>query len=244
MDFDFNRLLADAAREMDESSAAATLGGAVELCTQAIAHCDVAGISVIDGEEIRTLVASSDELRRVDQLQRELREGPHFRDADQLDTIVCNDLDTDPRWPTWGPRTVSELGLRSTLSLRLFTTETVSGALSLYAVRTDAFAPDDLVEGHAIATQAAIALATGFKESQLHRALETRTVIGQATGILIERFGLAPDQAFAVMRRVSQSHNVKLHAVASHLVDTGELPSQGSVGSDSAWAEEPSSSEA
>jgi len=55
---------------------------------------------------------------------------------------------------------------------------------------------------------------------------------------------LAPDQAFAVMRRVSQSHNVKLHAVASHLVDTGELPSQGSVGSDSAWAEEPSSSEA
>ena len=49
------------------------------------------------------------------------------------------------------------------------------------------------------------------------------SLCNEATGILIERFGLSADQAFAVMRRVSQNHNVKLHTLAEHLVETGEL---------------------
>jgi hypothetical protein len=77
--------------------------------------------------------------------------------------------------------------------------------------------------GRVLAAHASVAVASQFEERQLHQALETRTVIGQATGILIERFGLSPDQAFAVMQRVSQHHDVKLHDLAEYFVQTGVL---------------------
>jgi transcriptional regulator with GAF, ATPase, and Fis domain len=224
MDFDFNRLLADAARDLaEEPSTLTALERAVALCADVVERCDMAGVSIIEGGEIRTMAASNDMVRKVDQLQLELREGPCFSALEQEDSINSGDLASDGRWPTWGPRIAQDLGLHSVLSLRLLTTDKVIGALTLYAGRTDAFGPDDLMEAEAHAVQATVALAASIKEAQFNRALETRTVIGQATGMLIERFGLSPEQAFAVMRRVSQHHNVKLRALAEHLVETGVL---------------------
>jgi hypothetical protein len=224
MDFDFNRLLADAARDLaEEPSTLTSLERAVALCADVVGHCDMAGVSIIEGGEIRTMAATDDVVRKVDQLQLELREGPCFSALDQEESICSSDLASDGRWPTWGPRTAQDLGLHSALSLRLLTTDKVIGALTLYAAGTDAFGPDDVVEAEAHAVQATVALAASIKEAQFNHALETRTVIGQATGMLIERFGLTPEQAFAVMRRVSQHHNVKLRALAEHLVETGVL---------------------
>ena len=58
----------------------------------------------------------------------------------------------------------------------------------------------------------------------LHRALESRTVIGKAIGILMSRLELDDDAAFAYLRRYSQTHNLKLHDICAKLVATGELP--------------------
>ena len=88
----------------------------------------------------------------------------------------------------------------------------------------DAFDHDDHLDGLILAAHAAVALAATLEEDQLHRALETRRMIGEATGIIRERFGLTSDQAFAVLRRLSSHQNVKLHRVAQHLVETGSLP--------------------
>jgi hypothetical protein len=109
------------------------------------------------------------------------------------------------------------------MSFCLFSSGGSAGVLILYSRSGDGFDPEDMLEAQVMAAHASVALATQFKEHQLHQALETRTVIGQATGILIERFGLTPDQAFAVMRRVSQHHNIKLHVLAENLVQTGIL---------------------
>src|SRR3954447_3819456 len=224
MDFDFNRLLADAARDLaEEPSTLTSLERAVALCADVVEHCDMAGVSVIEGGAIRTMAATDDVVRKVDQLQLELREGPCFSALQQEESIYSSDLAREERWPTWGPRTALGLGLHSALSLRLLAPDKATGALTPYAARTDAFGPDDLVEAESHAVQATVALAASFKESQFNQALETRTVIGQATGMLIERFGVTPEQAFAMMRRVSQHHNVKLRALAEHLVETGVL---------------------
>jgi AmiR/NasT family two-component response regulator len=51
-----------------------------------------------------------------------------------------------------------------------------------------------------------------------------RTVIGRAEGILMERFDLQPAQAFAVLTRLSQHNNIRLHLVAAELVKTRTLP--------------------
>lgn len=64
----------------------------------------------------------------------------------------------------------------------------------------------------------------GTIEEQLRAAVSGRTVIGQATGILTERFGLAPDAAFSVLRRLSQHQNIKVVLLARYVVEHGNLP--------------------
>ena len=74
------------------------------------------------------------------------------------------------------------------------------------------------------ATHVGVALAASQHAANLHTAISTRTLIGRAEGILMERFGMPADQAFAVLRRVSQRRNVKLNRVAEELVRTRETP--------------------
>ena len=57
----------------------------------------------------------------------------------------------------------------------------------------------------------------------LQTALESRAVIDQAKGILIERYKLTADQAFQLLARASMTTNRKLRDIADHLVRTGEL---------------------
>jgi hypothetical protein len=53
----------------------------------------------------------------------------------------------------------------------------------------------------------------------LRKALQTRTVIGQATGLIAAVQGCTPQQGFELLVRMSQHHNVKLHTIAAKLVD-------------------------
>jgi AmiR/NasT family two-component response regulator len=73
------------------------------------------------------------------------------------------------------------------------------------------------------ATLAAIALAEAQRTGQLHTALGNRDLIGQAKGILMERHRMTADAAFGNLSQASQDVNMKLTAVAQHLVETGEL---------------------
>jgi hypothetical protein len=208
VDLGFNRRIVDAVREMAaRPDVSTTLEGAVDMGVESVAHCDMAGVSVVDGDRIRTLAASSHQLRVVDELQFQVREGPCY-DALRLHEFVsAHDLSRDERWPRWGARLVETSGLHSVLSYRLFTTERSLDVLNLYAFQPSAFDHDDVLEGHVVSAVAAVVVAASMKESQLERALRTRTVIGQATGMLMERFGLGAEQAFGVMQRISQSHN-------------------------------------
>ncbi len=78
-----------------------------------------------------------------------------------------------------------------------------------------------------IAAHASVVLAYARAEKNLWQAIDSRNLIGQAQGILIERYGLTPSSAFAVLRRYSQDHNMKLAVVAEELVSTGALPQFG-----------------
>jgi transcriptional regulator with GAF, ATPase, and Fis domain len=224
LDLDFNRALADAARQLaDEKTMATTLDRVVVLCTEILQQCDCASLSVVEQGQIRTLAASDEVLNIADKLQLEHGEGPCLGALEETDRVIAGDLAADDRWPVWGPAVVTHVGVRSILSHHLPTDGGSMRVLSLYSERADAFTHEDLDESEALAAHASVALGASLKEAQLTRALESRTVIGQATGILIERFGLDAEKAFAVMRRVSQNHNIKLHELATHLVETGVL---------------------
>jgi GAF domain-containing protein len=217
--------LAEAARSMQGwSSTQLTLEKVVLVASEIIHGCDLVGISIVHSDRIDTPVGSDEKLNRLDELQFVLKEGPCF-DALHLHEIVTSgDLAHDHRWPRWGPMVAKEIGVVSIVSYRLYTTLDTLGAMNLYSVRPDAFDADDVNNGHALAAHVGVALAASQNVEHLEMAISSRTVIGRAEGILMERFGITADQAFAVLRRVSQRRNLKLNLVAEELVRTRETP--------------------
>jgi GAF domain-containing protein len=217
--------LADAARSMQGwASTQLTLEKVVLVATEIIQGCDLVGISIVHSGGIDTPVGSDETLNRIDELQFVVKEGPCF-DALRMHEIVhSRDLAHDKRWPRWGPMVAKEAGVASIVSYRLYTTEDTLGAMNLYSTRLDAFDADDIDNGQALAAHVGVALAASINAENLEMAISSRTVIGRAEGILMERFGISPDQAFAVLRRVSQRRNVKLNRVAEDLVRTGVTP--------------------
>ncbi len=198
---------------------------AVQIATQIIPGCDEAGVCVVHrGERIDTHATSSDVLRDVDALQHVLDEGPCLDALRRNHTVVSEDLSTDERWTTWGPQVVERIGMLSTVSYRLYVTDKDLGALNLYGKEASAFSDEDIADGLALAAHVGVALAAALEVQHLERALSGRTVIGQATGIVMERFDLDADRAFSVLSRMSQQKNVKIRDLAEQVVTTRTIP--------------------
>lgn len=133
---------------------------------------------------------------------------------------IVADLSHDPRWPRWAPA-ARNLGVRSVLSIGLHVDRPV-GALTLYASKPITGAGLGLVR--AVAAHLSVLVDTVDTRHHLERALETRTRIGQAIGILMHRYHITADQAFQLLRRISQQQNTKMATLATDLVDHGVIP--------------------
>jgi GAF domain-containing protein len=209
----------------DGKSELATLEKALAVAVEIIDGCQHAGISlVMKGRRIETPAATSDVALRGDLLQYELNEGPCLDSIATHETIVCRDLLTETRWSTWGPRVAEELGVRSMLCFQLFTSARSLGALNMYGECTDGFDAEDEAVGLTLAAHIAVALAASREVDTRDIAIVNRTVIGQAEGILMERYDLDAEQAFSVLKRVSQDTQTKLAGVATELVRTRRIP--------------------
>lgn len=186
---------------------------------------DHAGISLIRRRGRLETVASGDPLvDRADALQYELGEGPCQDGPWRGESLTVNDLATDERWPRWAGE-VAALGVCSILAAELTSVDGQRmGAISVYWSRTRRFAADDVAFVNIFARHAALALSRALNELELNVALDSRKLIGQAQGILMERYGLDEAKAFEVLRRYSQDQNLKLRRVAEHLVATRALP--------------------
>ncbi|WP_427175068.1 GAF and ANTAR domain-containing protein [Arthrobacter sp. 92] len=155
-------------------------------------------------------------------MQSSSGQGPCL-DAAYHDRIVrVPDLCTESRWPAFC-RGAVELGARSMLSIQLFVEGDRLGALNLYGGRPDAFDLESEQIGLLVAAHAAVAFADSQKISQLNEALITRQIIGQAEGILMERYKITAQQAFLVLTKASSSSNSKLRKVAQDLTSSGEI---------------------
>jgi GAF domain-containing protein len=183
------------------------------------------GITLIQagGRKFMTVGATHPLVLRADQLQYELREGPCVDAAVEIKSVHSGSLAEDPRWPTWGPA-AAELGFHSIISAEVHGRGQRIGALNLYGGSSKAFSPDDVEMARMFAGHGAIALANARSEETLLQALETRTLIGQAQGILMERFDLDADHAFAVLRRYSQESNRRIGEIVAEIVATRQLP--------------------
>jgi GAF domain-containing protein len=183
-----------------------------------------AGVTMMRRRGAFETVGPSDPLVvRADRLQYDLDEGPCVDAATSSGVVVAADLAEDDRWPSWGPEAVA-LGFRSILAADLNAGGRRIGAINLYGAGVRQFSDQDVDTARLFASHAAAALAAVTLREELQNALDTRTVIGQAQGVLMERFGVDADTAFSILRRYSQDGNLKLNDVATNLVLTSKLP--------------------
>lgn len=215
----------------DEPTAESTVERIAEYAMRATG-CDDAGIILVHARnQIETAAATSKRVGESHNLQIIHDEGPCLDAIEGEAIYVSSNVSEDPRWATWG-RAVSELGLNSALSLRLETTSRRYGSLNLYAERPAAFDDDDIAVATIFVRHASVALANAHNEQGLQIAIDARKLIGQAQGILMERYNLDEDRAFEFLRRQSQAHNVKLRHVAEWVVQhraSPEVPFQDTV---------------
>jgi GAF domain-containing protein len=214
---------AELALALHDETVEETVEKVLEFTLKAIG-CDYAGVIFVHGKHnIETAAATDPIVAKLDAMQMEVGEGPDVSViADRLGVIV-SDTRSESRWPTWAAR-VHDAGIRSLLSVRMYTDEETIGTLNAYSLHPDAFDVDDQAVAHVLARHAAVALGNARKIENLWLAVDARKRIGQAQGILMERCDLTADQAFAVLLRYSQDNNMKLRVVADRLVETRELP--------------------
>ena len=217
--------MAEASRTMQgQTDDDSTYIMAAQLAVDNVEGCDAASLSiVVKGRQVETRGASHDQARQGDLLQYDVGEGPCLDAVWDHLMVTSPSLVYDQRWPTWGPRVVEETGFHSILSFRLFSHADRLGSLNMYGYRRNGFGPEDQADGLAIAAHIAVAVTASQQHTGLETALGSRTVIGQATGILIERYGLRADVAFATLVRAASAERTKVRDLATELVHTGRL---------------------
>ena len=181
---------------------------------------DTAGVLLVGKNGKYESLAGITELpHKLDDLQMTFDEGPCVQAA--LDDLIVrtDDFRTEQRWPQYAPAVI-ELGVLSGLSVKLYTAERTAGALNLFAFKPHAFDADDETIATVLAAHAAAAILASRQGEQLQSALSTRDRIGQAKGIIMERYGIDDIAAFDMLKRLSQDSNTRLTDVAQRVIDT------------------------
>lgn len=189
---------------------------AVEL----IPGVDSAGILLIrKGGEFESLAGTDDLPHELDRLQHEFNEGPCAQAALESTVVRTDDFRTESRWPQYTPAAI-EIGVLSGLSFKLYTAERTAGALNLFGFSPTEWNTEAETTGTVLAAHAAAAILARRQGEQLESALATRDRIGQAKGIIMERYGVDDTRAFAMLRQLSQESNVKLADIALQVIAT------------------------
>jgi transcriptional regulator with GAF, ATPase, and Fis domain len=220
------RDLSELARELQaETSSDAVMQRIVDVAASSIPGAAGAAITLFEHGRITSPAHSDDHARSVGLAQEETGEGPCVETSRDRLTLRSDDLDAEQRWPKWAAAARAN-GVRSAMSFQLFVEQDSMGALDVYADEPNAFDDDAENIGLLLASHAAVALADTRKMENLDIAISSRDVIGQAKGILMERYKIGAQQAFDLLVYASQQTHRKLRDICLDLATTGELPSR------------------
>jgi hypothetical protein len=224
---------------------ATTIDGVLQRITIAarylVAGADMVSITLRQPNgQYYTPVNTEAEAVELDHVQYETGQGPCLDAADPEGPAYARsgDLAHESAWPEFAHE-AAEHGYASILSTALVTTPEslpFTGALNIYSREVDGLNGPARDTAFILATYASLALSAAYKagsvehalkESQaqatnLRKALDSRTIIGQAMGILMARRELTADEAFQVLSRASQNHNIKLAQLAEILAQHPE----------------------
>jgi GAF domain-containing protein len=189
---------------------------------------DAAGAGIMlasEGSGLDFVAASDERVVEAEEHQAELETGACFEAYAINRLVVVEDLAQDDRWPEYSRR-VTGLGLHSVLGIPMNAFGQTIGVINFYREPPSTWTDEDVNTAEIITAMGAgyILNANQLRaqhtlSEQLHAAIESRDVIGQAKGILMARGHVGADEAFELLRQRSQQHNQKLRQVAQRLID-------------------------
>ena len=155
----------------------------------------------------------------LDAIQQRHQQGPCLTSAWEHKSIHIADLEKDFRWPAYRLDALAETPIRSIMAFQLFIADQSMGALNVYAEEPHAFSDESEEVGLIFATHSALAWNSARRDEQFREALASRDMIGQAKGMIMERYGIPAVQAFEMLKKLSQDSNVRLIQIAQELLD-------------------------
>lgn len=219
-----------AAREIGaRRDTASNLNTIVDVARRSTPGVDHVGISLMHRTGRLEAVASTGRLvRSFDDFQCTLGEGPGV-DAIRSDrAVVVEHAGREQRWPRYIPAAVRG-GLRAQLGVRLFVdADETLGSLNVYSTTRDTLPPGTRELAQFFAAQIAVVVKHVVLEETLTNAFQSQTLIGEAVGIVMGRYTLDSEQAFAYLARVSLHSNLPLKDVAREVVARSRDKSPGS----------------
>jgi GAF domain-containing protein len=191
----------------------------VEHAAVEIPGAQYAGITVTrNAKHIDTPAATHKWPIMLDEIQQRHREGPCLTAAWDEKTIHVANLETDDRFPLYRRDALERTPIRTIMAFQLFIADETMGALNVYAETANVFDQTSKDIGRVFAAHSSVAWNAARRDEQFRRALASRDTIGQAKGMIMERYGVDAVQAFEVLRKLSQDSNVPLVQVATELV--------------------------
>ncbi|MFC0860768.1 GAF and ANTAR domain-containing protein [Sphaerimonospora cavernae] len=220
-------------RVTEGASCESVLRGISEAMARGVPGC-AGGTAELWADGPVLLAASHSELTALIDRERELREGPSREALASGTPVLVVDVVHESRWPGYCATAVRH-GVRSVFVLPIEVDDGIV-VIGLYGVRAGVFSPAAFTgEGSLTALlreQVTVALAnvrqfddvlTGA--AQMQEAMEGRSVIDQAKGILMSTSGCSAEEAFEELRKISQHHQVKVADLARMLVsERGRRP--------------------
>jgi GAF domain-containing protein len=196
------------------------LSDVTAMAKELIPGVDTAGVLLVGkAGKYESLAGTSTLPHTLDDLQMKYDEGPCVQAAIDDLIVRTEDFRSEGRWPQYSPAVV-KLGVLSGLSVKLYTADRTAGALNLFAFKPHAFDAEDETTATVLAAHAAAAILASRHGEQLQSALTTRDRIGQAKGIIMERYGVDDVAAFEMLKRLSQDSNTRLADIAQRVIDT------------------------
>jgi hypothetical protein len=218
---DYTTALAQAARTINQPrSVEETLEAIAHAARNSIPGFDEVGVSLMHSNgQVETKAATGELVWRLDALQYDMNEGPCVSSLHEEPIIVADHITESQRWPRYISK-ASQMGLKAQMALRLYVDgDGTIGGINLYSTTTTVIEEHAPSLAHVFAAQAAVALGRSQEHHHLNEALRSRQKIGEAIGVLIERYRIDEQAAFNFLARLSQSTNTKLRDVAVRVVD-------------------------
>lgn len=180
---------------------------------------EYAGLTIADRSgAVRSAAATHEYPKILDEIQQRWGQGPCLSAAWEHHVIKIDDIQDETRWPDYCRDVAVMTPIRSVVSYQLYADHHTMGALNFYAKTAEVFDSAAVEAGMVVATHVALAWNLARRDQQFRSALATRDIIGQAKGMLMERFKIDAVQAFEVLKRLSQNSNTPLVDIAHEIV--------------------------